>query len=296
MNLEDLDWESCYPDPLGDVRGQIVPHKLVIDPSVPDEHCIIIEWTDQEEKHVYRFLKEEYENKKVLPKVLQARKEVKEEIGRLTSIESLTPKAPDYDTLLQSFEWPMRWDEETQKALEANRKLLRKNLEYPEIFEGLLADLGRERLNRVDQKCYNIIVITGPVISGRSFLMDIIIAFLDDRRVLRFSQEYFLRPEFHSSAHLRHAKEKQLLVVDDVIVHAQNYEKVWRELKLTSQVIPVLACIDQDRLDMIPPEDQKKCIILKCKETLGLVERNTNLRSIHGIEKIASAYRRVYRK
>lgn len=299
MDLEDLDWESCYPDPLCDVRGQIVPHKLVIDPSVPDEHCIIIEWTDKEGKHSYRFLKDEYAEKKVpevLPKVLQARKEVKEEIGRLTSFEALTSKAPDYDAILQSFEWPMRWGEETQKALEANRKILRKNLEYPEIFEGLLSDLGRERLNRVDQKCYNIIVITGPVISGRSFLMDIVNGFLDARKVLQFNQEYLIRKEFHSSAHLRHAKEKQLAMFGDIIIFAHNYEKVWRELKLTSQVIPVLACIDEDRLDMIPPEDQKKCIILRCKETLCLVERDTNLRSIHGIEKIASVYRRVYRK
>jgi hypothetical protein len=294
MDLEDLDWESCYPDPLRGIRGQIVPHRFVIDPSVPNEHCIVIEWTDQEGKHVCRFLKDEYVEKKVpeaLPKVLQA----KEEIGRLTSFEALTSKPPDYDTIIQSFELLQSWGEETQKALEENREILRKNLEHPEIFEGLLSDLGRERLQRIDQKCYNIIIITGPRFSGKSFLMDIISYFLGARNVLQFDREHLITNSF-SGVHLRHAQVKQLAMFDDVITYAHYYEQVWRQMKLTSQAIPVLACIDESGLNVIPPEDQKKCIILRCKRTLSLVERDIDLRSIHGIEKIASVYRRVYKK
>ena len=61
--MNDLNFESLYPDPLRDARESIAPHKMVIDENIPDDQCIIIEWSEPgsdglEKKYRYRFLKD----------------------------------------------------------------------------------------------------------------------------------------------------------------------------------------------------------------------------------------------
>jgi hypothetical protein len=82
MKVEDdfaYNWEELYPDPLK-VRNQMKPHRVVHDlidqPRIPDEKCIIVQWTDQDGPHIVRFLKEEYDIPKILSNLREARTEI----------------------------------------------------------------------------------------------------------------------------------------------------------------------------------------------------------------------------
>ena len=98
-----FDFSSLYPTTI--IAYNIDYRTLVKDPTVPDEMCHIIEWTDEENKtHSFRFLKQQYK-KGVIPTLLQnllgARSNTKKNMKYLKSIVNTLSEEKKADTELQ---------------------------------------------------------------------------------------------------------------------------------------------------------------------------------------------------
>lgn len=264
MDSDNINTQELYPDIFTEIKQQISPHRLVMNnnnqPIIPDEHCTIVKWTDKDGEHIYRFLKDEYINKKV---------------------------------------------ENNQISFDDVLLILKKNLNCTGMLMGILYDLNRSGFKPFIFSKPAIIVVIGPYCSGKSFIIDIIKAFLDKNKYMEIptsilSQDLY---EFaytkvtqivadanssHSDPCLKDIDKKELLLFRD-FTPTQQYKRSWNTLMYLARIVPVLVEIQDIYAEMIQEID--KCMVIRCKHIFNTQERNENLRNKDSIQQIANTIR-----
>lgn len=301
---EELDFSTLYPSIFHTIGKQITPQNLVTNIGIPNERCIIVKWTDREGEHIYRFAKDEH----AIQKAYEVVKELRDKTGKTDeeNIEALTPKPPDMDSMITSFDKELDPDVETK--MNDMKSIFEKNFSHPEIFHGLLSTLHSGKLCR-DTK-YDIIIVTGPFCSGKSLVIDVIEAFVGKEKCFCLPDNYLGGKKFlsdlsffgtrelpHYSVNImKNAYGKELLIFKELLPKPEQYKIFWDNIVKASEIIPILIGVSDEEMEMIPPKDREKCIILRCERELSRDERDTSLRDRHKIKWIAETYRSIFDK
>jgi hypothetical protein len=268
-----------------------------------------IEKLEDEEKLLKEALLKKKENrKKLLDRIQQVQafiaknEETRDRTDSNDKIEALMSKPLDMSAVLDSFSQEI--DPVIQEKVDCMKSIFAKNFSQPEKFFILLLQLYGGKLNRNSN--YNIIIVTGPYCSGKSLIIDVIDAFLGKDKCLRLPETELNDPNFASyvlwhslqgkvgvsANYLRLAAGKELLMFHEVSPKSTNDISPWNRIVSASYTTPILIGILEDEMDMIPPEDQAKCIIMRCEHELALSERDHTLRN--KVQWIADTYRSIF--
>jgi hypothetical protein len=170
--------------------------------------------------------------------------------------------------------------------------VLSKNLTDTGPYIKLLADLHGDKLREP-----TVIVITGPYCSGKSFLIDLMEAFLsEDGYCLvlpdsKLNKLYDTREMIESHEEII-AKSKLLIVRELTYGREKNpNDIVWQSLVCLSRKKPIVIGLQASEIDMIPINERQNCIIIECSHKLEKSERHNDLRDKANLQHMVTSIR-----